>query len=63
MNLLNEPAIHLPVAKAEAVAAELQAGDPDWSYRLSNPDGPLTKVAIYDEEDFLLGYVSANMVI
>lgn len=39
--------------RAIPLAAEMQAGDPDWTYTATNPDGslgPFSKIRIEDED-------------
>ncbi len=41
------------IDKVEAAVAELQAGDPDWTYVAVNADGsegPFASIKIYDED-------------
>lgn len=46
-------------AKAEALAAEAQAGDPDWTYEADHdPKGTgYSRVRILDEDGELVGYL------
>ncbi len=52
MNLLNQPHKLYTPAKAIEVAAELQAGDPDWTYTVKHdPKGTgYSFIEIHDED-------------
>jgi len=36
--------------KAEELAAELQAGDPDWTYKVEHYDSGWSAILIFDED-------------
>ena len=56
---IDETATLFEPAKAEALAAELQAGDPDWTYRAKHdPKGTgYSLIEIFDEAGELVGRI------
>ena len=51
-----------PKDKVEAIAADMQANDEDWTYKVNHdPTGrsPYARIEIYDEDVFHLGPVGA----
>lgn len=60
MNLANQPATFFEPAAAVKKAAELAAGDPDWTYTATNPDGklgPFSKISVHDEDGEFIAYI------
>ena len=43
------PTLYTPT-KAEAVAAEMNAGDDDWTYKARHGNGPYSLVDCFDED-------------
>jgi hypothetical protein len=52
----NNGATLVSEAAAERQAAELRAGDPDWTYRVEVYESGFARVAIYDEDDAFVAY-------
>jgi hypothetical protein len=57
MRLLDTTPSLYPPAKAEAIAAALQSGDKEWTYRaIHDPKGTgFSFVNVYDEDGVLVG--------
>jgi hypothetical protein len=57
MKLLDTTPSLYPPAKADAIAAALQAGDDEWTYRaIHDPKGTgFSFVNVYDEDNVLVG--------
>ena len=49
--------------KIAAAVEDLQAGDPDWTYRAHNADGangPYASIEIFDEDGISLGFWASS---
>ena len=55
INRSNGTKLSTPEAAAK-IAAELQAGDPDWTYTVETYDSGWSRVAITDEDGTFVAY-------
>lgn len=62
MKLLDTTPGLFTAKEAERIAAELQSGDPEWTYKAEHPSSGfgLSRVAVLDEDGIMAGYWNAN---
>lgn len=62
MKLLDTTPGLFTAKEADRIAAELQAGDPEWTYKAEHPSNGigLSRVAVLDEDGIMAGYWNSH---